>query len=202
MRKRKHRPEGQTTSKRTMILLVTCLVFSGLAIYGLRNNNLTALKLRDQVIAADKINGDVEGLLRQLRTHIYGHMNTNLAQGDTAIKPPIQLKYRYDRLLKIEKDRVAAINAKVYSDAQSLCEQQYPVGLLYSGRVPCVQNYIAAHGVTAQPIPDAEYKFDFLAPVWSPDLAGWSLLLAATSGILFMVSIISTSWLNDQRERF
>lgn len=201
MKQRRSKTE-EPRPKKTLILLISCLIFSGLTIYGLRHNNLTALKMRDEVLAADKINGDVEGRLKALRTYIYNHMNTNLAQGDTAIKPPIQLKYRYDRLLKIEKDRVAALNAKVYSDSTSLCEQQFPIGQLASGRVPCVQNYVAAHGVSEQPIPSAEYKFDFLPPLWSADLAGWSLLLAIASGVILMVSIISSNWLDQNRERF
>ena len=75
--------------------VVGLVVSLGLAIVSLRNNNLTALQFRDRVNQVDKDNGDVEAALKELREYVYGHMNTNLSDGPNAIKPPIQLKYRY-----------------------------------------------------------------------------------------------------------
>jgi hypothetical protein len=146
-----------------------------MSVFGLRSNNLAALSLRDNVLKVDQQNGDVETALRQLRIYVYAHMNTDLTSGPNAIKPPIQLKYRYDRLVAIEKDRVSSVNAKVYNDAQTTCEQLFPHGLSGGGRVPCIQDYVTAHGAKEKTIVDALYKFDFASPVWSSDLAGWSL---------------------------
>jgi hypothetical protein len=148
-----------------------------IAVGALRHNNLTALKLRDEVNKVDQANGDVETALRNLREYVYGHMNTNLSSGPNAIKPPIQLKYRYERLLEAQKGSSDANTAKVYTDAQNHCEQLFPRGLSGSGRIPCVTEYIASHNVAVPTIPDALYKFDFVSPTWSPDLAGWSLVI-------------------------
>ncbi len=162
----------------------------------LRHNNFTALYLRDQVNIADQNNADVEGALRTLRQYVYSHMNTDLASGPNAIKPPVQLKYRYDRLVATEKARVSAINATVYTEAQKTCEAQFPSGLSGRGRVPCIQDYVTKHGVSEQPIPEALYKFDFAPPFWSPDLAGWSLLLTALFGLLLITRISLEYWLS------
>ncbi len=157
--------------------------------FAYRNNNLVAIKLRDEVLSTDKAGGDVETALRNLREYTYGHMNANLAAG-TGIQQPIQLKYRYERLVQAEKDRVAATNAKVYTEAQARCEQLYPHGLSGGPRVPCIQQYVSEHGTKEEPVPDALYKFDFYSPVWTPDFAGWTLL---SSGIFFALFIVRFS---------
>jgi hypothetical protein len=166
--------------------LALSLISSCMFIYAMRQNNLTMISLRDKVFAADEANTDVEQPLRELREYVYAHMNTNLSSG-TNIKPPIQLKYRYDRLVSAEKERVAAINAKIYNDAQVYCEQQNPTGFSGRGRVPCIEDYVSTHGTKEQPILDATYKFDFASPRWAPDLAGWSLVAATVFFILFVV---------------
>lgn len=180
--------------------LVISLIFTGIAVLSLRNNNLTAIKLRDEVLKVDKQNGDTETALRNLREFVYGHMNTGLSSGASSIQQPVQLKYRYERLVQAEKDRVSQLNSKIYSEAQAVCEQQFPAGLSGSGRIPCIQSYVSSHGVIEQPIPDNLYKFDFVAPFWSPDLAGWSLLLAAVFFAVFVLRLGLNYWLKAELE--
>ena len=154
-----------------------------IGIYGLRQNNLTMIKLRDAVTEADKADGDVEAALRELREYVYGHMNTNLASGNQ-VRPPVQLKYRYERLIKAQQDKIAVQNSKIYTDAQAHCESLYPDSFSGGPRVPCIQEYVIGHGVQVEPIPDSLYKFDFVSPRWSPDRAGWSLLASAMFFVL------------------
>ncbi len=180
------------------IFLVIAVVSGVTFLLSMRNNNLTALRLRDKVSQVDKDNGDVEAALRELRTYIYGHMNTNLSSGANAIKPPIQLKYRYERLLEAQQQKVSQENAKIYSDAQIECEKQFPKGLSGSGRIPCVTQYIASRGVAQEPIQDSLYKFDFVSPTWSPDLAGWSLVVASISFALFVIRFGMERWVKAE----
>jgi hypothetical protein len=175
-----------------LIGAVICLV---VALAALRQNNLTALKLRDKVIAADQQNGDVEGALKELRGFVYTHMNTDLASGPNAIRPPIQLKYHYERLVKAEEARVAAENEKTMAAAQNACVAQPVVA-----RVTCVQQYVAQHGTKAAEIPEDLYKFDFASPRWSPDLAGLSLLLGGVRLLLFDFRFLLEQWLRHQLE--
>lgn len=179
-------------------LLLVFLVSLGIGVYALRQNNLRAIELRDQVIAADKANKGVEEALRNLREHTYSHMNSSLSSGSTSIKQPIQLKYTYERLVAAEKERVSKNNEKIYAEAQVTCERLFPVGLSGSGRIPCIQDYVAKNGTTEQPIQDALYKFDFASPIWSPDLAGFALLVAAISGVLFVTKVALDRWLKSQ----
>lgn len=179
-------------------LLVVAIVSAVVCVTALRNNNLKALQLRDQVLQVDKDNGDVETALRELREFIYGHMNTDLASGSNAIKPPIQLKYRYERLLKAEQERSSVENSQIYTAAQADCEKRFPVGLSGSGRIPCIEEYLTANGVTQNKIEDDLYKFDFVSPNWSPDLAGWSLIVASLSLALFVIRFGMERWLHAE----
>lgn len=196
--KQLHRLWAKIRSTRPWYFLAIAIITGLVAITALRQNNLRMIELRALVVKADKENADVEAALRDLREFVYQHMNTNLASGRNAIKPPIQLKYRYDRLVQAEKDRVADKNTSVYTEAQAVCEQQVPQGLSGRGRVPCIEQYVSEHGNKEQPIPDALYKFDFVSPRWSPDLAGVSLMVSLLSFVLFAISYGLDRWVKAE----
>lgn len=160
----------------------------------LRSNNQHMVKLRDAVYVADKGSGDITKALNELRTYVYAHMNTSLSSGSDSVYPPIQLKYTYDRLVQAESAKVASQNTQVYTDAQHYCEQLYPGSFSGGPRVPCITQYVSDHGLKTAPIPDALYKFDFVSPRWSPDLAGWSMLLTALSLLLAGLLFVTQRW--------
>jgi hypothetical protein len=180
--------------------LTLFIISSLIAVLALRQNNIRAIELRDKVLKVDEANGDVEAALRELRSHVYSHMNANLASGEGSIRQPVQLKYRYERLVRAEKQRVSQINEKVYTDAQIYCERLIPTGTI-AGRVPCVQEYVGKNTVPEQVIPDSLYKFDFAAPSWSPDLAGWSLVLSGVFGLLTIFRFLLEKYLKHTLHR-
>lgn len=168
-------------------------VLAGLiCLAALRHNNTTMVKLRDAVYVADKNDGDVNAALNQLRAYVYAHMNTNLSSG-TSVRPPIQLPYTYDRLVSAAEKNVN--NAGLYTEAENYCQALIPASVSISGRgrITCVQDYIMIHGgKKAAAIPASLYQFDFISPRWSPDLAGWSLLVTIGSAIGLASSFILT----------
>jgi hypothetical protein len=176
----------------TWVFLVLFLMSCAVSVYSLRQNNLHMIKLRNAVYEADKNNGDVNTALNNLRAYVYGHMNTNLSSGGNSIKPPIQLKYSYERLQAASQAQNSSDNSSLYTEAENYCQAQIPANLSFSGRarVPCVQDYVTTHGSSTKAVSSALYKFDFVSPVWSPDLAGWSLLI---SFILFLLLSASFS---------
>lgn len=178
------------------LYLVVALLISGTVfILAYRQNNLGALQLRDQVLAADKADADVEAPLKKLREYTYSHMNSSLAGGANAVYPPIQLKYRYERLVAAEKARVDAATSALNAAAQPFCDDRIASGKA-TNRESCVQDYIQTHNPPFQKeIPDALYKFDFAAPIWSPDLAGWSLLATALLGVALIIRMSLEYWL-------
>lgn len=172
------------------VFFVLFVISALTAIYALRHNNQTMVELRGEVYATDQSGGDVNEALNKLRKYVYGHMNTNLSSGGNAIKPPIQLKYTYERLLEAQQQTAAISNSQIYTQAQTYCQALVPAGVSGRGRVSCVQDYVTGHGVKTTPIPTGLYQFDFISPTWSPDLAGWSLVAAVLTGLSFASSFL------------
>lgn len=158
------------------VLTVLFVLSASVSIVALRQNNQKMVELRNAVYEADKKGEDVNAPLNQLRAHVHAHMNTNLSAGNN-IKPPVQLKYTYERLQAQEQARVAAINERIYTQAQAHCESLNPGSVSGRARVPCVEEYVNANGVKPRQIPPSLYQYDFISPSWSPDLAGWSLVV-------------------------
>lgn len=146
------------------------------------------LQLRQAVYTADKSGTDVQTSLVRLQSYVTAHMNTKLDAGANAVYPPVQLKYTYDRLVKARSDQLATTNSQTYSNAQAYCEQQNPTDFSGRNRVPCIEQYVQSHGVQLPPIPDALYKFSFVSPAWSPDLAGWTAVTTVLLGVLTLVA--------------
>lgn len=176
--------------------LVALTAISALVCVGaLRNNNQTMGDLRSNVYSADKNDGDVVNALQKLQAYVTTHMNTSLVSGENPVYPPIQLQYTYQRLQDEAKLKAAAANATLYSQAQAYCEQQNPTDFSGRNRVPCIEQYVTSRGgQKAAAIPDSMYKFNFASPRWSPDLAGWTLLLTILLGIVTLFRI-AAGWL-------
>lgn len=174
------------------VFLLLFVLSLGVSIFALRQNNQTMIQLRSAVYEADEKNGDVEQALSELRNFVYSHMNTNLASGGNTIKPPLQLKFTYERLVNAEQERVDAQNSSLYTKAQQYCQQRFPSSFTGGPRVPCITQYVTSNGGdTAKEIPAGLYKFDFISPTWSPDLAGWSLVATLIFFIAFVASFLS-----------
>ncbi len=163
--------------------------FVALSIFGLINNSQGAVERYDALKAVDESGGDVEGALNELRTYIYSHMNTQIGN-ELGLKPPIQLSGTYNRLVEAERERVSKINSGLEPAAIAYCEAQNPSGFSGRFRLDCIEQYKDENGATEQPIEDDFYKFDFVPPVWSPDLAGYSILAAIIFGLAFSVQLI------------
>lgn len=181
---------------KTRYLFAAFLVCGLVAILALRANYAGMVERRAAVYVADEKGEGVEAALQALRRYVGQHMNTTLDTGK-GIYPPIQLKHTYERLVKAEQDRVKTSNDKIYTEAQRYCERQDPNSFFGRERIPCIQKYIKDHPSSkARTVPDALYKFDFASPRWSPDLAGWSLVLSAVLFILTILRFALGRWLH------
>jgi len=175
--------------------LILAVLFVIVAVFSLRSNNQHMLKLRQAVYTADTNNTDVQAALADLQAYVVKHMNTNLSSGNNPIHPPIQLKYTYNRLVTQQSSAQIAANSQIYTDAQKYCENQNSKDYYGTNRVPCVEAYASSHSVSkATPISADLYKFDFVSPRWSPDLAGWSIVATILSLVAFLKVIIIDYW--------
>lgn len=175
---------------RVEYLLVAFVCSTLITAFALRSNNQGMIERRQAVYTADEKNGDIEGALRELRQYVYAHMNTNLSTGNTAVYPPIQLEHTYARLLTAEQETFRQQNQQIYTDAQAYCERLHPESYSGGPRVPCIRDYVASKGIQVKSIPDSLYKFDFVSPKWTPDIAGWSLVISITLFIVLIARLV------------
>lgn len=167
------------------------VVSSLVSVFALRANNMHMAELRSKLQQVDEKGGDVTKPLQELQSYVLSHMNTSLAT--ESVYPPIQLKGTYERLMAAEKARVDSANSTIYTDAQNYCETQN-TDFSGRGRVPCIQQYVQDHGTKAQTIPTSLYQFDFVAPRWSSDFAGWSLVLTLLIGVALIIRLLVGVW--------
>ena len=176
--------------------LVLAVIFGLIAVVALRANNQHMAQLRQAVYTADKENGDVQGTLNDLQAYVTAHMNTSLTTGNTAVYPPIQLQYTYQRLVQAQSAAQQSANSDLYTQAQNYCQALNSKDFSGRNRVPCIEQYVTSHStVKLAPIPDDLYKFSFASPKWSPDFAGWSLVVAVLSWIVAGAVLVGRLWL-------
>lgn len=188
-KKQQHSSTGLRQAVIMWFFLGLAIVAGFIGVQAYIGNSKESKKRYEALLAVDAAGGDVEKALLELRTYIYSHMNTTIGS-PTGVRPPIQLKGTYERLVAAEKERVGQVNDNLYNKAQQVCEQLFPEGLSGRGRVPCITEYVSKNSVTEQQIPEGLYKYDFVAPAWSPDKAGIALVISALSFIVFLFYLV------------
>ncbi len=194
MNKRKlHHYWGRVTSVKTWHLIVLVILFAALSLYGLRQNSLGLEPKIQAVITADKNNEDIDVAVNELGDYVVHHMNADLPR-------PIQLEHSYKRAadkaydLALEDLR----SGSLLEEAREVCAQ---LGVIVSAGPQCIQDYLDKNwnpqkGTLVVDLPDSSlFTYNFAAPNWSPDLAGWSIfvtfvLLVAISSRLIAAKIV------------
>lgn len=165
----------------------------------LRLNNVGMVERREAVYAADEA-GDLEQLERRLydlQRYVSSHMNAN--PGRIALENSY-VRY-YERALEEFKENIARQSSNdVVQRVREVCDAEAAAGGW--GRfttqadpryVECIsrewEKYPAAATSDVQfvPPPVQPYYHTFVSPLWSPDYAGWSVLV---TGLIFVVIIV------------
>jgi hypothetical protein len=161
-----------------------------LAALELRTNNTTSGELYQRVQSADEANAGIAEALSALQLHVATHMNASpLPQlGDNA---PVQLSRSYERAKAAEVARVTAERERVTKEGIAVCEAQFGTSQL-TVRSQCIADYGAAHPVQPEREIIADlYRYDFVSPIWTPDKAGWLVLVAIVLAASLVLRIVS-----------
>jgi hypothetical protein len=162
----------------------------------LRLNNIGMIQRFEAVIAADKV-GDkqiTQERLYDLQRFVADHMNTKMDKG-------IYLEESYNRDVKKAYEASSNdsnSNGNIYKKVQDVCAPRFSGWS--SAYVECVTvelaKYPAASDLASSvSIPKiALYHYDFVSPIWSPDFAGWSVLICAAILLVIVVRLIAV-WL-------
>ncbi|HET9098689.1 MAG TPA: hypothetical protein VFN51_03675 [Candidatus Saccharimonadales bacterium] len=177
---------------RPLYIFIFAVAMTAVCVTALRSNNERMITLRDNVYTADKNNTDVQVALQKLQAYVTTHMNTDLSTGAGSVYPPIQLQYTYQRELASETQSTQ--NTQLYTQAEDYCQAQIPTGFSGRYRIGCIDQYVQSHNISLPSVPASMYKFDFVSPTWSPDLAGWSLVITIIGWLLFVSSLLWTKF--------
>jgi len=184
---------------KTWQLVIILLMAGFVAATFLRLNNVGMIERRDAVIEADK-SGDERSLERRLydlQRYTSSHMNAS--PGRIALEHTY--KRMYDRALdKFEKEVASQSGNNVVAKVREHCDNQAKqggYGRWWSNADPryvaCINEewdkYPAATSLSLHfTAPPADpYYHTFVSPAWSPDFAGWSLVVC---GLIILVIII------------
>lgn len=176
---------------KTWQLLIIFLVLLGVSAFLLRQNNLRMIELRNLVKKSDEENVDVDKALRNLQNYVTSHMNTDLGDG-------IALQHSYERAYTAAVEAAAKStnpNAAIYTQVELECRPVYERTHSFPAYTQCAHDKLSqlapgqdALSALKTPSPDL-YRFNFTSPVWSPDLAGFAVLVTIFTSIIIMVRV-------------
>lgn len=158
----------------------------------LRLNNIGMIERRDAVLNADEAGDDqiTRTRLYDLQRYVATHMNTDLGKG-------IYLESSYNRDKQALLDKASADsnpNGNIYKKAQDVCAPQFS---RYSAAyVACTTSELAKYPAAndlSQAVklsPDL-YLHVFSSPLWSPDFAGWSVLVCIVFIVMIFIRLLS-----------
>lgn len=178
-------------------MAVVFLALLGLSALLLRQNSLNMIRLRDAVKVADQKNGDVQGALAALQRYVAGHMNTGM--GDKGIYLDKTYQRAYDRALRAATQD-GSQTSPVYRQADQACRSVFMASYSFQAYVQCVSDKAAASGAAADPLaafkpPSTDlYRHNFVSPQWSPDPAGFVVILTFIMALLIVARGLSI-WL-------
>jgi hypothetical protein len=174
-------------------LLIILALFVVASAFLLRQNNLEMVRLRSLVEQADQQNGDVQKALLNLQHYMSGHMNTSLGDG-------VALQYSYQRAYEAAVQAAANSSnpqAALYTQVELECRPVFERTQSFPAYTQCAHDRLAQlspgqDALTALKAPPAElYKVNYTSPLWSPDVAGFGVLLAVLTGLMLMSRLIA-----------
>ena len=174
---------------KTWQLVIVLIIVGFISATFLRLDNIGMVQRRDAVIAADKA-GDQDALvsiLYDLQRYVSTHMNTDLGRG-------VYLENEYNRDLQSWQQNSYGDgnpHGNIYKKAQDVCAPQFKY---YSyAYLQCTTNELSKYPAAADPASDTSkprqeaYIHSFSSPLWSPDFAGWSVLVC---GVILLLIVI------------
>ena len=177
---------------KTWQLIIILILASFVSATFLRLNNIGMVERRAAVITADNA-GDkkvTQSRLYDLQRYVTAHMNTDMDKG-------VYLEASYKRDIQTADSNAASDsnpNGNIYKKAQEVCAPQFSH---YSyAYLQCTTSELAKYPegkllINSVKLPPADlYLHVFYSPLWSPDFAGWSLLICVVILIMIITRFI------------
>lgn len=178
---------------KTWQLIIVLIIVGFIAATFLRLNNIGMMHRRDAVMSADK-EGNKEAIVNRLydlQRYVATHMNTDLGHG-------VFLEYSYNRDVQNWQQNQygdSNPNGNIYKKAQEVCAPQFNQ---YSyAYLQCTTNELEKYPAANNPATDTSkprheaYIHTFTSPLWSPDFAGWSVIIFIIIALLIVIRLVS-----------
>jgi hypothetical protein len=177
---------------KTWQLLILLVLAGFIAATFLRLNNIGMIERRAAVLVADK-EGDstvTQSRLYDLQRYVVEHANANTGT--------FFLEHQYRR--DVQKAVEAASNdsnpnGNINAQAEAVCKPRYTVWS--TAYVQCFADELAKYPPSPDPtqnvaLPSVDlYRHSYDAPLWSPDFAGWSLIVCGALITLIVIRLAS-----------
>lgn len=182
----------QVRRVKTWQLLLLLVLVGFVAASFLRINNIGMYQRRESILAADREgrDGDVLNRMSDLQQYVSKHMNTSTGQFY------LEGQYNRDRQKKIEEvvnDNNPNGNINAMAEAACAPRFSYYSQAYLQCFIDELDKYPSAPDLETDvelPHP-ALYRHSYAAPLWSPDFAGFSVLL-----FMLIALIIIARWLH------
>lgn len=143
---------------------------------------------RAAVVSADEAGDDSVTVSRlyDLQTYVTSHMNTDMGKG-------VYLEASYKRAVAKVYSSTSQYG-NIYEKAQEVCAPQFSS---YSyAYVQCtmteLEKYPSSNISTSLPS-NSTYIYNYVSPLWSPDFAGFSVLICVVILIMILARVISVA---------
>ena len=185
------RLEQVKTWQLVVLLLLACFLTATF----LRLNNVGMVERRAAVLSADK-EGDDQGTANRLyELQVYATQHMNASSGD------VYLSNKYNRDSKEIVNRTMGSQTPetpITVQAYNICKKSFSTWS--QAAVQCVSDEVAKltpkgdDGTVHVNFPNPDlYRFNYLSPAWTPDFAGFSLLVTAVLALVVILRILT--WL-------
>ena len=198
---------------KTWQLLIVFVMFAFITATFLRLNNVGMVERREAVYTADKTDDSV-GLasrLYDLQRFVSAHMNAD--PGRVALVKTYERDNERHKKAYQESSNSTA-NGDAFQKAEAVCG---PIARSNGWRWPdmrytnCINQELekipGGQAVMSEfkPLPVEPYYHTFTSPLWSPDFAGWSLIITVVIGLIIIGRLVVLAILRfilRRRKRF
>jgi hypothetical protein len=182
---------GRLQRIKTWQLVIILILASFVSATFLRLNNIGMVQRRLAVYSADAVGNDTitQTRLYDLQRFVSSHMNTDMGKGVFLVdtyKRDVQALYK-------QASANSEPNGNIYEKAQQVCAPQYTSWS--PAYVQCTVDQLAKYPAgsnlnSSVNLPSGPYQYDFESPLWSPDFAGWSVLVCVVILIMIIARFI------------
>jgi hypothetical protein len=170
---------------KTWQLVIILILMGFISATFLRLNDIGMIDRRNAVLSADQV-GDktiTQNRLYDLQRYVSAHMNTDMGKG-------IYLEASYKRDVQAAYTRASGgSSGNIYKKAQETCAPRY------SSWSPAYVQCTVTAGALVLPKAGV-YLHAYVSPIWSPDFAGWSLVVCCVILLIIIARITSVAILN------